>query len=161
MSPHAAHTQQATPEPLLQRLQSVQKSRDGWRARCPACGGHSRKLSIAQVDSRVLLHCFGGCCANEVLTGAGLTWADLMPPRHWPLSLDERRTARKAIREAGWTAALSILTLEATVVLIAARQLSHWQPLSEVDDARLSQAVERIDGAASVLTEPRSWRPAA
>jgi len=161
MSPHTAHTQQATPEPLLQRLQSVQKSRDGWRARCPACGGQSRKLSIAQVDGRVLMHCFGGCHASEVLTSAGLTWADLMPPRYWPQSPEERRAARHAIREVGWTAALSTLAFEATVVLMAARQLANWQRLSYADDTRLSTAVERIDGAASVLTEPRFWRPAA
>jgi hypothetical protein len=154
-------TQSASAEPLLNRLQGVQKSGDGWRAYCPSCDGRSRKLSIAQLDSRVLLHCFGGCRAEDVLSSTELSWADLMPPRHWPPSPEERRSARRAIQEAGWGAALSTLAIEATVVLLAARQLAGWQFLSEADDARLSQSVERLDGAANALLEPRTWRPAA
>lgn len=161
MSAFATASQRGTAEPLLQRLEGVQKSGNGWRASCPACGGRSRKLSVAQVDDRVLLHCFGGCRAVDVLATAGLTWADLMPPRYWPQTPEERRCARRAIREAGWTAALSTLELEAKVVLIAARLLASWRPLSEADNTRLSQAVERIEGAANVLVEPRTWRPAA
>jgi hypothetical protein len=153
--------QLASAAPLLQRLQGIQKSGDGWRAYCPSCDGSSRKLSIAQVDSRVLLHCFGGCRAEDVLSSTGLSWADLMPPRHWPPSPEERRSVRRAIRAAGWAAALSTLALEASVVLLAARQLAGWQSISEADDARLALSVERLDGAANVLLETRTWRPAA
>lgn len=153
------HVQSATAEPLLQRLDGVQKSGAGWRARCPACEGKSRKLSIAEVDNRVLLHCFAGCQAIEVLQAVGLTWADIMPPRHWPESPEERRRARRAIRECGWVSALSVLALEAKVALIAARQLDGWQPLTAEDDARLALAVDRIDHAAAVLVEAQAWRP--
>ena len=149
------HVQSATAEPLLQRLEGVQKSGNGWRAKCPACGGTSRKLTIAERDGKVLLHCFGGCKAGEALEAAGLTWADIMPPRHWPESPEERRQAHRAIREAGWASALSVLALEAKVALVAARQLTRWQCLSEEDDTRLAQAVERIDHAATVLVEAR------
>lgn len=158
-APH--HATNATAAPLLQRLDGVQKSGSGWRARCPACGGASRKVSVCEADGRVLVHCFGCNDASAVLAVVGLTWANLQPPRHWPETPEERRRARRAVCEAGLSTALSTLALEATVVLIAARQLSHWQPLSDADDTRLSQAVERIDGAASMLKEPRSWRPAA
>ncbi|MFT3754744.1 MAG: hypothetical protein QM769_02150 [Pseudoxanthomonas sp.] len=149
------HVATATAEPLLQRLEGLQQSGNGWRARCPACGGRSRKLSIAMSDGRVLVHCFGGCRGDEVLAAAGLTWADVMPPRHWPESPEERRQARRAIREAGWSAALATLAMEATVVRIAAVQLASWLPLSEEDDARLALALERIDKAAAVLVEAR------
>ena len=143
----------ATAEPLLQRLEGVQKSGNGWRARCPSCGGKSRKVAIAERDGKVLLHCFGGCKAIEVLEAVGLTWADIMPPRTWPESPEERRQARRAIREAGWASALAVLALEAKVVLIAARQLARWQCLTDDDDKRLAEAVERIDRAAAVLVE--------
>lgn len=154
------HVQSATAEPLLQRLDAVQKSGNGYRARCPSCGGTSRKLSITQTDDRVLVYCFGGCESIAVLQAAGLTWADIMPPRHWPESPEERRHARRAIREAGWASAVAVLAMEAKVALIAARQLARWQYLSEDDDKRLAEAVKRIDHASNVLNEAAAWRPA-
>src|SRR3546814_6367589 len=52
---------------LLARLEGVQKSGNGWRARCPGCAGRSRKLSVGvSDDGRILLHCFGGCEAAVV-----------------------------------------------------------------------------------------------
>lgn len=153
------HAGSVSPEVLLSRLEGVSPSGAGWRARCPSCGGRSRKLSIAMADDRVLLHCFGGCRADEVLQSAGLTWADVMPPRHWPQSPEEQRRARRAIREAGWSAALGELALEAVVVKLAAEQIAGWHFLSEEDDARLAIAVTRIDRAASVLVESANWRP--
>lgn len=149
------HVQSATAEPLLQRLEGLQKSGSGWRAMCPACGGRSRKLAVAEREGRVLLHCFGGCKSIEVLEAVGLGWPDIMPPRHWPESPEERRQARRAIREAGWASALAVLALEAKVALIAARQLARWRVLSDDDDKRLAQAVERIDHAAAALVEVR------
>lgn len=146
------HAENATAEPLLQRLDGVQKSGNGWRARCPACDGRSRKLSIAQTEGRVLVHCFGGCEAIDVLQAVGMTWADIMPPRHWPESPEERRKARRAVREAGWASALSVLALESKVALFAARELWAVGSLTAEDGQRLRQAVERIDHAAGVLT---------
>ena len=149
------HAQSASAEPLLQRLDGVVKQGKGWRARCPACGGSSRKLSIAEADGRVLVHCFGGCKAVEVLDAVGLCWADIMPPRHWPESPEERRRARQAIREAGWAAALAALALEAAIVRIAAAQVLQDKPLDWNDYCRLVKAEERIGNAAAVFVEAR------
>jgi len=153
------HVQNATAEPLLQRLDCVQKSGNGWRARCPACAGSSRKLSVAEREGRVLVHCFSGCQAIDVLQSVGLAWADIMPPRHWPDSPEDRRNARRAIREVGWASALKVLALESKVALIAARQLAGWHYLSAADDKRLAEAVTRIDHASAVLVEAATWRP--
>lgn len=138
---------------LLGRLESVQVQGKGWRARCPSCGGTSRKLSVTESGGRVLIHCFGGCKAIEVLESVGLAWADIMPPRAWPASPEERRAQRRAVRESGWAAALATLATEATIVRMASAQVARWQPLSEEDDARLALACERIDKAAAVLVE--------
>lgn len=138
---------------LLDRLDGVQPSGNGWRARCPACGGRSRKLSIAESGGKVLVHCFAGCRAEDVIGAVGLTWADLFPPRHWPDTPEERRQQRRAIQQAGWAAALATLATEATIVRMASAQVARWQPLSEEDDARLALACERIDKAAAVLVE--------
>ena len=143
---------------LLQRLEGVQKSGLGWRARCPNCGGRSRKLTIVVKDDRVLLHCFGCHDSTAVLAILGLTWADLHPPRHWPPTLEERRGARRAIREAGLMAAIEVLAEEGGVIVAAGRQLQRWQYLSVEDDERLSVAVERASNARAALAEALTWR---
>lgn len=155
---HEFHVNSATAQPLLDRLDGVMKSGNGWRARCPACDGRSRKLSIAESDCRVLVHCFGGCEAVAVLDAVGLTWADIMPPRTWPASPDERRRARRAIREAGWAAALEVLHVESVVVLIAARELYFTGGIEVEDGKRLRLAVDRIGRAAAALVEPSNGR---
>lgn len=140
---------------VLDRLDGVQKSGAGWRARCPACGGTSRKLSIAESGGRVLLHCFAGCKAEDVIGAVGLKWADLYPPRTWPESPDERRQQRRAVQQAGWASALAVLATEATVAKIAAAQLLRDEPLDWDDYCRLVKATELIDKAAAVLVEAR------
>lgn len=128
------------------------KSGNSWRVCCPSCGGGGYKVSITEGDDRrALVTCFSCHDTPAVLASVGLRLADLYPPRHWPESPEERRRARRAIREAGWAAALQVLAMEATVALVAARQLAQWQVLSSADDARLALAVERIDHAAAVL----------
>ena len=154
------HCTTASAEPLLQRLDGVQRSGNGWRARCPSCEGRSRKLSVAESGDRVLVHCFGGCAAIDVLQAVGLSWADIMPPRSWPESPDERRRARRAMRECGWSAALQVLALESRIVHLAAREIWMLGGLGSIEDGkRLALAVERIASATTTLTEAANWRP--
>ena len=153
------HVQSATAEPLLQRLEAVQKSGSGWRARCPACGGRSRKVSVTEAEGRVLVYCFGGCEAIAVLEAVGLGWPDVMPPRTWPMSPMDRERARQAMREVGIVSAVEVLATEATVVALASRQLYTHTPLTPKDDDRLMLACHRIQHAANALTKKDAWRP--
>lgn len=138
---------------VVQRLEAKRDGK-GYRALCPSCGGKSRKVAIAEGDDgRALIHAFCGCPVVDVLGAVGLQMVDLYPPRHWPESPEERRRARRAMREVGWRAALSVLALEACVVQAAARQLVKWQWLDDDDDARLATALERIDGARAMLND--------
>lgn len=67
---------------VLERLQSVKRTGDGWIARCPAHDDRSPSLSIgAGADGRVLLHCFAGCSADAVCGAIGLEPRDLFVPR--------------------------------------------------------------------------------
>ena len=147
------HTDNASAEPLLQRLDAAQKAGNGWRARCPACGGRSRKLSVTEAGGKVLVHCFGGCEAADVIAAVGLTWADLYPPRFWPRSPEERREISRAIRQSGWAAALEVLALEAAIVRIAASQVLQDKPLDWNDYCRLVKAEEKIGNAANALLD--------
>lgn len=153
------HAQNATVDVLLQRLGRVQQSGDSWRACCPACGGQSRKLSVCVRDNRVLIHCFACNDAEGVLAAVGLTWADLMPPKTWPASADDRKQARRAIRENGWAAALEVLRVESVVVRLAGLQVERGEHLNIEDRDRLALACERIDRAALTLVEREAWKP--
>ena len=61
-------------ELLLSRLEHVRANRNGtWVARCPAHDDRSPSLSIATGDDgKVLLHCFAGCGAVDVVEAVGL-----------------------------------------------------------------------------------------
>ena len=137
---------------LLLRLDGVQPSGRGFRSRCPACGGQARKVSIIEADDgRILLHCFGGCAAAELLTSIGLSMSDLFPVRLRPETPEERRSLRRYWRASQWDAALEILDFEATIVLIAAGRLGVCQRLTAEDGQRLSEAKARIEQAREVL----------
>lgn len=153
------HTHSATMEPLLQRLEGVRRSGDSARARCPSCGGRSCKLVVTQCADRVLLHCHGGCNAGDVLAAVGLCWSDIMPPRHWPLTRQEQREARQAMKQAAQLSALSELAFEAVIIRAAAAQIAAWCPLSVEDDERLMLAVKRIDHAALLFIDKERWTP--
>lgn len=137
---------------LLQRLDGVQPTGKGYRARCPACGGKSRKLSVTEGDEgNVLLHCFGCGDAAAVLQAVGLTLADLFPTRLRPRTPEERRQARRMARQSQWGAALEMLDFEALVVQIAARQMLEREPLAPHDYERVVLASSRITDARAVL----------
>lgn len=144
-------------EPLLSRLDRVMKSGNGWRARCPAHGGQGRTLTVAEVDDRVLVHCFAGCKAADVLGAVSMTWADIMPPKFRPQTREERRNAARAMREVGLLSALEALWRESEIILAAGRQIAALEPLSGSDMERLAQAVERTSGALIAMREFDYW----
>lgn len=64
---------------LLFRLDKVRSNGNGkYMACCPAHDDRSPSLSIKETDTgRVLVHCFAGCLAADVMAAVGLTLADL------------------------------------------------------------------------------------
>lgn len=146
---------------LLARLDQVRKYGDGWRAKCPACGGRSRdKVSIAiGSDGRILLHCFSGCDAAAVVQAAGLELGDLFPERLEADTPEDRRRRQRLARASQWGAALESLRFEAGIVAIAAEHLLRDEPLDWDDFQRLALAQQRIEAAEAVLIdEPRCSR---
>lgn len=152
------HTEVVSAQPLLDRLERVRSHGKGWTARCPAHQDQGPSLSITETSDRVLVHCFAGCHASDVLAAVGLSFADLFPPRHWPDGKEQRLQAHRSVRDASRDAALDLLALESKIALIAARQVAAGQPLSLEDEDRLAVAVERIDRAANTILEHR-WCP--
>lgn len=68
-------------ELILNSLQKVSPRGSGkWIACCPAHDDKSPSLAITQVsDGRILLKCFAGCGASDIVQVLGFTLADLFP----------------------------------------------------------------------------------
>lgn len=63
---------------LLSRLDRPKPSGKGYICRCPAHDDRSPSLNVSEAsDGRVLIHCFGGCRADDVIAAVGLEWKDL------------------------------------------------------------------------------------
>lgn len=67
---------------LLSRLEKVKGGNGKYMACCPAHDDKSPSLSVKQADDRVLIHCFAGCGANDVLDAIGLNYEALYPEEH-------------------------------------------------------------------------------
>ena len=153
-SPDLAPEYTANPtEHLLSRLERVRKCGRGWIARCPAHEDRTASLSVAAgEDGRVLLNCFGGCDAADVVAAVGLEMGDLFSRRPAEsMTYAERSQLREFARHAQWRAALNMLGLESKILQIVGRQLRVGNPLNDSDTNRLALACQLIDAARGVL----------
>lgn len=66
---------------ILNRLSKVQpRGKNAWMACCPAHNDKNPSLAISITnDDRILLKCFAGCMAVDVLHAIGLELKDLFP----------------------------------------------------------------------------------
>jgi|TARA_R110000824_G_scaffold10814_1_gene47325 hypothetical protein len=65
---------------LISRLENVRGTRGKYTARCPAHDDRGPSLSVTETDDQmVLIHCFAGCGAAEVVGALGLQMSDLYP----------------------------------------------------------------------------------
>ena len=138
---------------LLDRLEGAIKTGKGWRARCPAHGGKSASLSIAEGDNgTLLLHCFAGCAVHDVLAAVGLEVGDLFQRRDFKtMTPTERSQFKQAALLPKWRAALDVLTTEATVLQIAACKMGDGFTLDDDELTRMRISALRIFDAKEVL----------
>jgi hypothetical protein len=67
---------------ILDLLENVRQSSQGYTALCPAHSDTESSLSLAECDDgRVLLNCFAGCPVEEILEAMGLKIPDLFPAK--------------------------------------------------------------------------------
>ena len=123
---------------LLSRLEGVRETApDQYAARCPSHDDKSPSLSVRAVDDRVLVYCFSGCAAEEIMAAVGLSLSDLFdqPMERGPIPKRNRWNERGLLKQ---------LLTEVGVVLIAANQVAGGKPLSSEDQTRLCAAYERV-----------------
>lgn len=130
---------------ITSRLKGViKRSNGGVLAFCPShndAKGRSLAVSLGRED-QVLMHCFAGCNIHEITQAIGLNPSDLFPKTENKYDPQTRSFFNE------WQI-LSALQHDATVILIAARSMLSGKALTEEDVTFLSQAVIRINEAAS------------
>jgi len=129
---------------LLARLEAVRRTGpSSWMASCPAHEDRSPSLSIREGDDgRVLIYCFTGCGAIEILDALGLDFADLFPPKldTYPT---ERRGRRRSAPPIPARDALELLDQECLIVEIVASRLAGGDPVEQHRED-LEMAASRI-----------------
>ena len=140
---------------LLDRLEGVREHGPcRWTGRCPAHDDRSPSLSIRELDDgRVLIHCFAGCSATDIVASVGLALRDLFPSSGvhtgWPYGhharpVRGRRHAHAALE------ALKTLDYDVLLVAIAAEALAGGEALDEASRAQLLEAAQRIRDVAEL-----------
>jgi hypothetical protein len=137
---------------LLNRLEKVKGSKGRWTACCPAHGDKSPSLAITLLpDERILLKCFAGCTAYEVVSAVGMDIGDLFPKENKLGYTSENQRQKPERRPFYATDLLRIIHFEALITSIAAFDLSEGRQVSDTDKKRLKKAFERINEAASYV----------
>lgn len=132
---------------ILPRLERVKQTGSGrWLGSCPAHEDRSPSLSVRELDDgRVLIHCFGGCGVDAVLSALGLEMVDLFPER---LPIDNHVTARAPRIPANDV--LAALAHEVLIASCAAADMAAGVVLEESDRDRLGLASRRLSAAVEV-----------
>jgi hypothetical protein len=94
-------------------------------------------------DGRVLMKCFAGCGASEILGAAGLEFDALFPAK----PLDPLKPAKSIRTPFPATDVLRAIQNEALIASVAALNLAHGEKLSMADRERLMLASQRIQAA--------------
>jgi hypothetical protein len=128
---------------LLFLLSKVKRTKpNSWLACCPAHDDRSPSLTVTELaDGRVLIHCFAGCDANEVLGAVGLDMTDLFPANN-------NQHFTKGERRPFVTADIfRAVASEVMIVYLSGNAMTKGETLSDVDMQRLLQATSRIQSA--------------
>lgn len=80
---------------FLGRLQNVKAIGPGeYKGCCPGHDDHTPSLKITETPDRLLIHCWAGCRACDVLAVMGLRFTDLFVPNEHTHSANPPRTKR-------------------------------------------------------------------
>ena len=126
---------------LLNQLHKVkQTGRGQYIAICPSHADKHPSLAVRQTDDgKILLKCFAGCSAHEIVSAVGLSLSDLFP---------KESTYSSPIKNPFPAASvLRCIQTEALIVVTAACNLANGITLSNEDLQRLVLAASRIGGA--------------
>ena len=124
---------------LLSRLQKVRKNGKDYMACCPSHNDRSPSLAIAEKeDGRVLLKCFAGCSADEVLGAIGLELKDVMPEN---VGYHRRKPERVPFNSRD---VLSAVRTDMSVFLVLAKDMQGGKVLTATETLLMARLIGRI-----------------
>jgi len=124
-------------ERFLDRLEGVRSTgQDKWIARCPSHEDKTPSLAIREIDDRILIHCFAGCSANEIVDSVGLDLSDLFP--------ESREPHKPLSRPFPASDILRCISFESLFLKMCVLHLRDGKSLTEYDYQRLDLADKRI-----------------
>ncbi|MEQ8857752.1 MAG: virulence-associated protein E [Pseudomonadales bacterium] len=131
-------------EQFLARLDGVKPRGKGqWYARCPAHEDRGPSLSVKETDDgRILIHCFAGCGAADVVQAAGVELSDLFPEKLEPRPATSPRWPARDL--------LFIIRDEATLCACVVGRLMQGHEFTTGELERVQMAVTRIHHALEV-----------
>jgi hypothetical protein len=119
---------------------SYRSGKDEYQCLCPAHNDKTASLSIKNLpDERILIHCFAGCAANDILEAVGLTFDDIVPKR-----LGDFKPVSKPFNP---YAVLKAISNETLLVALAGLEVANGKTLPQEDKDRLMIAVNRLRDA--------------
>ena len=134
---------------LLGRLKKAHQTSPGkWRACCPAHDSSSKSLSIADIEGRILVHCFAGCSPEAILSTVGLSFGDLYETPLGNFS-PLKRSAFNA-RDV-----LDLVVHEAMTLSVIASDFLRHRQISTLEAERLFSATSRLNQIIGVVNRER------
>ncbi len=131
-------------EEILGRLDKVRRTGErNWIACCPAHDDKSPSMSVCDdVTGKVLVHCFGGCSAREIVEAVGLNLADLFA--------DEPKKGQPTKRPFPAWDVLQCLGKESMIAYMVASAAARGEAIPKEDLDRCRLAASRIQAAVEV-----------
>lgn len=131
---------------FINRLEGVRQVGQGqWVAKCPSHEDRSPSLSIKETgDGTILLHCFAGCSAHDVVISVGLNLSDLFPQ---PLTPNTKPYKMRPNYKGMWLLAMQAFY----VIFVATEDVALGRTISESDLVSVRKARARIGEVMEVL----------
>ena len=134
-----------TADLLLDRLDAMRQVGHGrWRARCPAHDGKNRDvLSIGEAnDGTVLVKCFHGCTASEIVKAVGLELHDLFPKVDW--QHDGEHHVRQRRPRVDWPAVILACERDLLLAKIVLQHIGRGEMVDPLDAGACQAAATRV-----------------
>ena len=121
----------------------IAKPNHQYLACCPAHEDQHPSLSIREIeDGLLLIHCWAGCSAAEIVASAGLELSDLFPQLDHKKPIQPRWNLRDLIE---------IQNREAWLLVVAMDQLFSGRELNEADRGRCGEAMRIVENIKEVV----------